>query len=82
MEDEIGSVEVGKRADLLIVDENPLANFKVLYGTGAIRLDDETGKIRRVGGVRWTLKDGIIYDARALLKDVRRMVADARTAER
>ena len=81
MEDEIGSVEVGKRADLLIVDENPLANFKTLYGTGAIHLDDETGKVRRVGGVRWTLKDGIIYDARSLLEDVRRIVADARTAE-
>ena len=40
MEEEIGSIEVGKRADMVIVDENPLSNFKVLYGTGAIRLDE------------------------------------------
>jgi hypothetical protein len=33
-----GSIEVGKSADLVIVPENPLANFKVLYGTGAQRL--------------------------------------------
>lgn len=32
--DETGSIEPGKRADLLVVDENPLANLKVLYGTG------------------------------------------------
>jgi hypothetical protein len=33
----------------------------------------------RVGGVRYTIKDGIIYDARQLLADVRQMVEDART---
>jgi hypothetical protein len=81
MADKIGSVEVGKSADLVIVPENPLANFKVLYGTGAQRLNDATGKIERVGGVRWTIHDGIIYDARALLADVRRMVSDAKTRE-
>jgi len=81
MDADIGSVEVGKRADLLIVDENPLANFKVLYGTGALRLDDETGEVVRAGGVRWTVKDGIVYDAPALLADVRRIVADAKAHE-
>jgi hypothetical protein len=30
-------------ADLLIVDQNPLKNLKVLYGTGALRLNDDTG---------------------------------------
>ncbi|MFB3131360.1 MAG: amidohydrolase family protein, partial [Rhodothermales bacterium] len=78
LDDEIGSVQVGKKADFVIVEENPLQNLKVLFGTGALKLNDETGQVERVGGVRWTIKDGIVYDARALLADVRRMVDAAR----
>jgi imidazolonepropionase-like amidohydrolase len=81
MEETIGSVEAGKRADLVIVGENPLANFKVLYGTGAIRLDDATGEARRVGGVRWTIVNGVVYDARELLADARGIVAAAKERE-
>ncbi len=77
---EIGSVEPGKRADLVVVAENPLHNLKVLYGTGALRLD-ETNAPARVGGVRWTIKDGVLYDAPALLADVRRMVREAKLEE-
>jgi hypothetical protein len=29
-----------------------------------------------VGGVKYTIKDGIVYDAKKLLGDVRKMVAD------
>jgi hypothetical protein len=75
---EIGSIQVGKKADIVIVDENPLHNFKVLYGTGAIKLNDKTGKVERVGGVRWTIKDGIVYDAYKLRADIRKMVRDAK----
>jgi len=74
MEDEIGTVAVGKKADLILIDENPLENLKVLYGTGAIRLTDEN-EVVRVGGISYTIKDGIIYDAKALLRDVREIVA-------
>ena len=74
---EIGSVEAGKLADLVVVEENPLADFKVLYGTGAIRLN-EAGEVVRVGGVRYTIKDGVVYDARQLLADVRRIVKEAK----
>jgi len=81
MADRIGSVQAGKVADLVIVPENPLANFKVLYGTGALKLDDTTRKATRVGGVRYTIHDGIVYDAPALLADVRRMVTDAKARE-
>ncbi|MEP3420180.1 MAG: amidohydrolase family protein [Erythrobacter sp.] len=69
-----GVIRPGMLADLVIVPENPLANLKVLYGTGHRRLNRETDRIETVGGVRWTVKDGIVYDAPALLADVARMV--------
>ena len=75
---EYGLIRPGLLADLVIVDENPLENFQVLYGTGAERLNDETGLTERVGGVRYTIKDGIVYDAKELLADVRRMVERAK----
>lgn len=78
MESEIGAVEVGKKADIVVVDENPLHNFKVLYGTGAVKLNRETGLVERVGGVRWTIKDGIVFDAVKLRADVRQMVREAK----
>jgi cytosine/adenosine deaminase-related metal-dependent hydrolase len=76
-----GLVRPGMLADLVIAPENPLANFKTLYGTGHVRLNPRTQRIERVGGVRWTIKDGIVYDARALLASVERMVAEARLRE-
>lgn len=75
-DDKIGTISVGKKADIIIVDENPLHNLKSLYGTGVPKLNDKTQKVERVGGVRWTIKDGIVYDAKQLLADVRRMVRE------
>lgn len=80
MADQIGSVEVGKMADFVITEENPLANLKTLYGTGAIKVNDKN-EVTRVGGVKYTVKDGVIYDAKKLLADVRKMVSDAKVKE-
>jgi imidazolonepropionase-like amidohydrolase len=80
LEKEIGTVEVGKMADFVVVEENPLANIKVLYGVGAVRLN-ERNQVVRVGGVKYTIKDGIVFDAKKLLADVRRIVAEAKARE-
>jgi hypothetical protein len=75
---EFGMVRPGMLADLVIVDQNPVRNLKVLYGTGHFRLDEATNRPTMVGGVKYTIKDGIVYDAKRLLADVERMVAEAK----
>lgn len=79
---EFGVVRTGKLADLILVDQNPLQNMKVLYGNGAVRLNDATGKAERVGGIKWTIKDGIVYDAKALMADVAAMVEKQKAAKK
>ena len=71
---EFGMVRAGMLADMVIVEQNPLENFKVLYATGALKLNDKSGRPERVGGVKYTIKDGIVYDAKQLLADVAAMV--------
>ena len=78
--DEIGSIEIGKSADFVIIEENPLTNLKVLYGTGAIKLTEEN-KVIRVGGVKHTIRQGVVYDAKQLLREVKVMVEIAKKKE-
>ena len=44
MDKEIGSLIPGKKADLILVQGNPIANFKLLYGTGHMKLNRDTGQ--------------------------------------
>ena len=81
LRDEIGSIQVGKRADLIIVDENPMANLKVLYGTGHYKFDSVSGHMGRTNGIRYTIKDGIVFDAKMLLEDVRNLVQEQKEME-
>lgn len=75
---DFGIIRAGLLADLVIVDQNPMENLKVLYGTGAIKLNDKTGQPERVGGVKYTIKDGVVYDSRKLLADVAAIVEKAK----
>ena len=66
----VGGVQKGFTADIAIVDGNPLNNFKVMYGTGVQKYSEDKTKMVEAGGVRWTIKAGILYDAKGLLRDV------------
>jgi imidazolonepropionase-like amidohydrolase len=72
---DVGTVAVGKLADLVMVAENPLRDFKVLYATGHPYLDRTTGKMATTTGIRYTIKAGMVFDAAMLRQQVREMVA-------
>jgi imidazolonepropionase-like amidohydrolase len=76
MQDKLGRVKHGYLADLILIDENPLENFKYLYPTGVMDIKD--GKLIQRGGVKWVIKDGIVYHAPTLLADVKNLVSAAR----
>src|SRR5437763_2703260 len=76
-EERLGRVRAGFLADLIVVNGNPLENLKVLYATGVDEVRD--GKTVHTGGVEWTIKDGIPYHGPTLMKEIKEMVAKARS---
>jgi adenine deaminase len=75
-ENNLGRVRVGYKADLIVVNGNPLENLKVFYPTGIDEIRD--GKVFKTGGVEWTIKDGIPYHAPTIAAEIKEMVRKAR----
>ena len=78
-EDILGRVRVGYKADLIVVNGNPLENLKVLYPTGTEGVSD--GKVVKTGGIEWTIKDGIPFHVPTLAAEIRDMVKKARQGQ-
>lgn len=72
-----GIIRPGLKADLLVTTHNPLKDFNLLYATGAMRRNEETGEIEQVRAIKHTIKDGIVYDTQKLREDVKQMVNEA-----
>lgn len=74
--DELCGIRYGCVADLVVVGDNPIDNFKVLYGGGyAYYGTDREGQ----GGVIWTIKEGEVFDAQALLAEAEWYVERAKS---
>lgn len=73
-------IRVGCVADLALINGNPVDNFKVMYGRGyglhgLVPRDSQWAR----GGVTWTIKGGVVFDAQALLREAEGYVASERT---
>jgi hypothetical protein len=77
----LDGVRIGEIADLIVVDGNPLQNFKVLYGMGYDHFTAD-GKPEHRGGVKWTIKAGVVFDAPALLRETEWYVQQQANVER
>jgi imidazolonepropionase-like amidohydrolase len=77
---ELGLVRQGYLADLVVLTENPLADVKVFYGNGVTRVGTDRKEVHEQC-VKYTIRDGVIFDSQALLSDVREMVAKAKQAQ-
>ena len=75
-EGKLGRVRTGYAADLIVVNGNPLENFKVLYPTGVEEIRD--GRTVSTGGIEWTIKDGIPFHVAQLKTEIKELVSKAR----
>ena len=68
----LGRLRAGYTADVIVVNGNPLEDLKAFYPP---RADAAAGP---GGGVAWTIKDGIPYDAQRMLREAKEIVAKAK----
>ncbi|HLK04312.1 MAG TPA: amidohydrolase family protein [Candidatus Acidoferrum sp.] len=76
---ELGLIRPGYLADMVVLTENPLSDVKTLYGSGVTRASKD-GKMTQEHCVKYTIRDGVVFDSQALLADVREIVAKAKPA--
>ncbi len=69
-EERANGIRVDAPADIAIIDGNPIDNFKVMYGTGITRYEDDGVTMSQAGGVEWTIKGGVVFDCKELLEEV------------
>jgi len=77
---ELGLIRPGYLADLVLLTENPLADVKIFYGIGVTRVGEGRKEVHKQC-VKYTIRDGVIFDSQALLRDVREIVAKAKQAQ-
>lgn len=77
LEDKIGLVHPGYKADLLIIDGSPLHNLRFMYSFGAVTLNEQ-GEMYRTKGIINTIKDGVVINNSKLMEEVAKMVAKSK----
>jgi len=77
---ELGLIRHGYLADLVVLSENPLADLKVFYGNGVARVGADRKEAHQQC-VKYTIRDGVVFDSQALLRDVRELVSKAKPAQ-
>ena len=73
---ELGLIQTGFIADLAIIDGNPLENLHFLYAFGG--MDFRDNEITHRGGVRWTIKGGVVFDNQKLIEEVITVVKESK----
>ena len=69
-EKKLGRVRAGWSADLLVVNNNPIEDFKVLY------------PVHGNGGIEWTVKQGTPYHVQTLMNEVKQIVNKAQAEKK
>ncbi|PYT79854.1 MAG: hypothetical protein DMG40_14565 [Acidobacteria bacterium] len=77
---ELGLIRRGYLADLVVLTENPLADMKIFYGNGVTRVGADR-KEAHEQCVKYTIRDGVVFDSQALLRDAREMVTKAKQTQ-